>query len=115
MISLEDFPNDENGDVFRRMIRNGDDLAKPRMMDFCHIFPERKQALAFADLVDNRELEVCISYYESRDMWQVIIKRHMIPTYSDVTALELSLAAQAESVGGAADGWGCMIVEKKSA
>jgi hypothetical protein len=107
------FPSDVNGDVFRRMVGNGDNLSQPRMMDFCHIFPERRQALAFADIVDGRDLTVCISYYEARDMWQVTVKRYMIPTYQDVTALELSLEAQAESVGGEADGWGCMTVKRK--
>ena len=107
------FPSDVNGDVFRSMVRNGDDLTQPRMMDFCHIFPERRQALAFAEIVDGRALTGCISYYEERDMWQVIVNRYMIPTYNDVTALELSLGAQAESVGGEADGWGCMAVERK--
>jgi hypothetical protein len=77
------------------------------MMDFCFAFPERRQSLAFAEIVDDRDLEVCISYYEGREMWQAIVKRHMIPTHRDITALELRLAAHAESVGGEADGWGC--------
>jgi hypothetical protein len=113
MSTPTEFPNNENGDVFRRMVRDGDDISQPRMMDFCHVFPERRQALAFADMVDGRDLEVCISYYEGADMWQVIVHRFMIPTYNDVTALELSLASQAESVGGEADGWGCIQVERK--
>jgi hypothetical protein len=37
----------------------------------------------------------------------------MIPTYQDVIAFELSLAAKAELLGGKADGWGCMVVKKK--
>ena len=85
MTTQPDFPNDENGDVFRRMIRDGDDLSKPRMIDFCQIFPERRQALAFADLVEDKQLEVCISYYEEPEMWQVTVKRYMIPTYENVT------------------------------
>lgn len=113
MSTPTDFPNDMNGDVFRRMIKGGDDLSKPRMMDFCHIFPERRQALAFAEMVDDRELEVCISYYEERELWQVIVRRYMIPTYKEVTALELLLASQAESVGGEPDGWGCMMEKKQ--
>jgi hypothetical protein len=107
------FPSDENGDVFRRMVSNDDDLSKPRIIDFCHIFPERKQALAFAEEIDDRELEVCISYYEPRDMWQATVKRYMIPTHQTVTEFELSLAAKAESLGGEPDGWGCMTVKKK--
>lgn len=106
------FPRDENGDVFRRMIRDGDDISQPRTVDFCHVFPERKQALAFADIVDDRMLEVCISYYDARSMWEVVVRRHMIPTYQDVTSLESSLASKAELLGGEADGWGCMMVTK---
>ena len=115
MSASPEIPNDENGDVLRQMLRDGDDLSQPRMMDFCYIFPERRQALAFAEIVDDREFEVCISYNEERDMWDAIVKRYMIPTHQDITAFELSLAAQAESVGGEADGWGCMIVGKKGA
>jgi len=108
------FPGDENGGVLRRMFDDGDDLSEPRMMDFCFAFPERKQALSFAELVDERKLEVCISYYPEREMWQAIVHRHMIPTHRDITALESDLSVRAERVGGEADGWGCMIVKRKA-
>jgi len=107
------FPSDANGDVFRRMVSGGDDITQPRMIDFCHLFPERQQALAFAEEMDDRELKVCISYYEPQDMWQVTVNRYMFPTYQEVTSLELSLAAKAESLGGKPNGWGCMSVKKK--
>ena len=107
-MSAPHFPDDENGDVLRCMYDDGDDMSQPRIIDFCFAFPERKQALAFAEIVDDRDVEVCISYYEEREMWQAIAKRHMIPTHQDITALELSLAAHAQSVGGEADGWGCI-------
>jgi hypothetical protein len=113
MTASQDIPNDENGDVLRRMIGNGDDLSQPRMIDFCHIFRERRQALAFADIIDDKELEVCISYNRRREMWDAIVKRYMIPTHHDITTFELSLAAKAGSVGGEADGWGCMTVKKQ--
>jgi hypothetical protein len=114
MCALSEIPNDENGDVLRRMIANDDDLTEPRMIDFCYIFPERRQALAFAEIVDDRKLEVCISYNERRDMWDAIVHRYMIPTHRDITALELLLATHAEFVGGKADGWGCMTVKRKA-
>lgn len=107
------FPDDANGAVLRRMHEGGDDLQQPRMIDFCFIFPERRQALAFAKLVDDRELEVCISFYEQRDVWQGIVKRNMLPTHDGITALETLLAGHAESVGGAADGWGCFRMDRK--
>ena len=34
-MSAPHFPDDENGDVLRRMHEHGDDLSQPRMMDFC--------------------------------------------------------------------------------
>ncbi|HEY4415851.1 MAG TPA: ribonuclease E inhibitor RraB [Verrucomicrobiae bacterium] len=108
------FPRDASGDVFRRMITNGDDISQARMMDFCHIFPERRQALAFTEAIDGRELEVCISYYKPRDMWQTTVKRYLIPTYQDVTDFELSLGAKAELFGGEANGWSCMVVKTKA-
>ncbi len=115
MNASPEIPNDANGNVLRRMLRDGDDLSQPRMVDFCHIFPERRQALAFAEFVHDPKLKVCISYNEQRDMWDAIVERVMIPTHQDITTFELSLAAHAESVGGKADGWGCMIVKKKGA
>lgn len=112
MAPSPDFPDDDNGDVLRRMHDDGDDLDQPRTMDFCFAFPDRRQALAFAGLVDERDLEVCISWYEERRLWQTIVKRHMVPAHGAITALEQALTAHAESVGGEADGWGCMQVDR---
>ena len=36
-----EFPDDENGDVLRRMAANGDDLTRPRNIDFT-VVSERK-------------------------------------------------------------------------
>jgi hypothetical protein len=105
-----DFPDDENGAVLRRMFERGDDLSKPRIVDFCFAFGDRSQALEFAATVEERDLEVCISFYEERDGWQAIVKRYMVPTHTDITGLELSLTERAVAVGGEADGWGCMQV-----
>ena len=110
MNAPQQFPNDYNGDVLRRMHVGGDDLSQARIIDFCFIFPKRRQALAFADVVDDVDKTVCISYYEERDMWQVIVQHDMVPTYHHITNLESALTIKAENVGGRADGWGCMRV-----
>jgi|SRR6516165_732981 hypothetical protein len=112
-MSTPHFPDDENGAVLRRLHDQGDDLTQPRTVDFCFIFPERRQALAFAEIIDDRELEVCLSYYEQREMWQAIVKRCMVPTHPEITKFEMELSAQADSVGGEADGWGCMQVDRE--
>jgi hypothetical protein len=113
MSAASDIPNDENGKILRRMLENGDDLTQARTIDFCFAFAERRQALAFAEIVDERNLEVCISYYDEREMWQAIVKRHMIPTHDAITSLELTLTTRAEQAGGESDGWGCMLVKPK--
>jgi hypothetical protein len=110
-MSAPKFPDDENGGVLRRMYDGGDDLSQPRIVDFCFAFSQRRQALAFAEIIDDRDLEVCISYYEEREMWQAIVKRHMIPTHREITHVESVMSAHAESVGGEPDGWGCMQVK----
>ena len=106
-------PNDENGDVLRRMDAAGDDLTQARMIDFSFVFAERRQALAFAGGVDDLDSEVCISYFAGRNAWQAIVKRHMVPDHGSITAMEAVLTVKAGSVGGKADGWGCMQVRRK--
>jgi hypothetical protein len=113
MSSAPQFPNDENGDVLQRMWDGGDDLSEPRIVDFCFIFPEEQQAAAFAGIISDPAIKVSVSYYEEKAMWQAIAQRRMIPTHQDITAQELALTNYAESVGGSADGWGCMQVDRK--
>jgi len=108
---MKNIPDDENGDVLRSMHEAGDSLEKPRMIDFCFIFPEREEALRFAAEVPEFDYEVCISRYEGKQMWQVIVKRFMKPEHSEVGRIEADLSARATAVGGAADGWGCMNIE----
>src|ERR1700722_4670485 len=106
MNASSQFPNDENGEVLRRMCAGGDELTQPRMVDFCFAFPERRQALSFAQLVDDKDSKVCISFYTQRDCWQVIVSCFMVPEHKGITAIEVALSIKAESVGGEADGWG---------
>ncbi len=105
-----DFSADENGRVLQRMRDGGDRLEQARMIDFCFVFPHRDQAIQFAGSVDEVEYEVCISRYEEKSMWQTIVKKHMIPDHTEITRIETDLSARAASVGGFADGWGCMRV-----
>ena len=114
MNNQPEFPNDLNGDVLRRMHAGGDDLAQPRMIDYCFIFPNRQQALAFVGAVDDEHSVVCISLSKYRKIWQVIVQRFMIPEHAHITAIETELGGKAEAEGGKVDGWGCMQVKAKS-
>jgi Regulator of ribonuclease activity B len=111
MSAPSDFPTDENGNILRQLHEQGDALDQPRNVNFAFAFPQRQQAIAFAELVDEPEFDISISRYEERDMWQAVVTRHMLPTHSEITALEHDLGSRAESVGGERDGWGCFVVK----
>ena len=99
------FPDERDGARWHQLFDAGDEASQPRVVDFWHVFPERKQALNFAAMIDDRELEVSISYYRERAVWQTVVKRFMVPAEQDIAALERSLATHARAVGGQADGW----------
>lgn len=104
-----DFPDDENGDVLRRMLRNGDDLTKPREVDFSVVFPSASVAQDFADHFGRLGFKVSVR--ESNCVpelpWDVTVSNHMLPTHAGITDFEGTLEAAAVPFGGRNDGWGC--------
>jgi hypothetical protein len=104
------FPNDENGDVLRRMESSGDKLDQARNVDFEHIFGTTESALAFAACALNQTDTVSINWYDAEHSWNVRVSRNMVPTHEAITALEASLHKMAQLYGGKADGWGCIQV-----
>jgi hypothetical protein len=110
---MRDIPDDENGRILRRLYDGGDSLSKPRFIEFQFIFPERAQSLEFARAVSEKEYEVCLSYYEERDMWEAEVKIYMIPDHDSITRIELDLSRRASSLGGSPDGWCCLRLKDK--
>jgi hypothetical protein len=43
------YPDDDNGDVLRRLEKQGDDLTRPRNIDFSVVFPVESAAKQFAE------------------------------------------------------------------
>lgn len=111
--SMNTFPNDENGDVVRRMQESGDDLSQPRDIEFQFVFGIEQKAKDFALQVRSTySLTAEPSRYEERKIWQTTVMKHMLPTHHDISALEQSLTQLAQVYGGQADGWGCFQVDK---
>jgi hypothetical protein len=107
------FPNDANGDVLRRMQAGGDDLTKPRDIDFEFVFTTEQRAKDFADQVrSGQNLKPETSRYEKRNMWQTTVTKHMLPTHQDITAVEQMLTRLPQLHDGKADGWGCFMVKE---
>ncbi len=106
----EDFPNDENGDVLRRMRANGDNLAVARTIDFAVIFPTESAALECAISLLKSGEKVRFSAYPGnpRYPWQVEIHAVMVPTHDAITRFEQRLETLAAPLGGRNDGWGSL-------
>jgi hypothetical protein len=103
------FPDDENGDVLWRMRQEGDDLDKPREVDFSVIFPSEEAALQFAvDLLRNDQKVSFAAYPENTERpWQVQAHPVLVPSHENISGYEDQLARHAEPLGGRNDGWGC--------
>ncbi len=103
------FPDDDNGDVLRRMFEGGDSLKQARDIDFAHRFVHGRAAETFAALAGGAGLQISIQDVEDapETSWDVIVTANMIPDHQAIGAFERRLADQAERLGGQADGWGC--------
>jgi len=104
------FPDDDNGDVLWRMHQHGDDLSKPREVDFSVIFPTSQAALDFALHLLKNGQKVSFGPYEGNaDLpWQVEAHPVLLPNHSSITEYENRLARDAKLHGGRNDGWGSM-------
>jgi hypothetical protein len=109
MEMIETFPDDENGDVLRQMQESGDDLSRPREIDFSVVFPGELEARTMA--TQFRELGFAVKTKKADVVpnlpWDVLITRYMVPSHDAITALEHDLQVAAEPLGGRNDGWGC--------
>lgn len=102
-------PNDDNGDVLRRMLSHGDDLSKPRDIDFNHVFQSERDASIFCEASKRIGFDrMSYRYWEEGSAWDVLVKIFMIPSHSEITEIELTLDTLAKKFGGRADGWGCL-------
>lgn len=104
-------PNDENGEVLREMVDDGDDLTLPRDIDFHFVFATQAQAGAFAAQAQQRaETAVLEPEVDDEGVWQVTVQRHMPASHTAIGALEQELTDVARGHDGYPDGWSCVRV-----
>jgi len=103
-------PNDENGDVLRRMEAKGDSLTRPRDIDFTVVFREEDGAERFAEHFRAQGHRVSVERAGTREEfpWDVVVVNHMKPSHQGIGEFEASLQEVADTLGGHNDGWGCI-------
>jgi hypothetical protein len=108
------YPNDANGDVLRRMEAKGDDLTRPRNIDFTVVFVDAVSAEQFAEYFRalGHEVSVELRQTDQDFPWDVIVVQHMVPSYDGISNFENLLQSVADSWGGHNDGWGCFSVPR---
>jgi hypothetical protein len=103
------YPDDANGDVLRRMEAAGDDLARPREVDLNVVFPTENVAEQFANHFSALGFAASVEFGKVvQDLpWEVVVKKHMVPSHSEVGSFEEVLERIANPLGGCNDEWGC--------
>jgi hypothetical protein len=107
---IDDFPEDDNGEVLRHMQQNGDDFTKPRDIDFSVVFASQSAAEEFAEHFRRGGFKIALDELDrDRELpWDVTVTRHMLPTHAGITEVERTLEEVAAPLGGSNDGWGCI-------
>ena len=111
-----EFPNDDNGDVLRKLQGNGDDLTQARDINFTVVFPDELAAQTFASEFRDAgySVEVEMTHCRKELPWDVRVVRTMIPTYEGIGSFELELEKAASVYSGENEGWGCFSQTKVS-
>ena len=104
------FPNDENGDVLRRMQAVGDDLSRPREIEFTVVFSTGMSADQFAEHFRALGYRVSSEFAETVEdyPWEVVVARQMLPSHAEIGIFEDLLQSIAGPLDGRNDGWGCL-------
>ncbi len=105
--------NDANEEVLQRMRALGDDLSRPRDIDFTVVFPSEESAEQFAEHFRALGHKVTVGFTEAVAAlpWDVVVVKHMAPSSSDISEFETELASVAAARSGRNDGWGCVSSE----
>ena len=101
-------PPDANGDVLRRMESHGDDLSRPRDIEFTVVFPDENSAQQFANHFRALGYKVSAELSNTGFPWDVVVVKHMAASHQEIGAFEDELQRVADNFGGHNDGWGCL-------
>ena len=112
MVTEMEFPDDENGDVLRRMKENGDDLNIARNVDFYFKFYDADAARDFVNQEIDTKNGFNFEINQLNDHIDVVVIKEMVPTYENISNIEENLGDAAICYGGQPDGWGSISIKR---
>jgi hypothetical protein len=106
------YPDDDNGDVLRRLEANGDDLTRSRDVEFTVVFPDQISGEGFASHFRALGYKTSVELSETVEAfpWDVVVVKHMALSHKEVVEFENLLQRVADPFGGQNDGWGSFAV-----
>jgi hypothetical protein len=98
-----------NSDALERIKANGDDLTRPRDVNFTVVFPNESTAQKFAQHFRGLGHQASVEFSRTVDElpWDVVVVKHMALSQEDIERFEDTLQGIASGLSGRNDGWGC--------
>lgn len=104
------FPDDETGDVLWAMQQKGDDLSRPREIEFTVVFATENEALNFGEtlLFNRQKVLICDSPDSIEFPFEVVVYVDLSLSHKNITDYQSLLDQYAAPLNGHNDGWGCL-------
>jgi hypothetical protein len=107
------FPDDDNGDVLRRMEKHEFDFSREHEIEFFAVFATEEEAKQIGELylADHQSGEKTTNIETTPNEeggMALILAKIMFPTHENITSFEEKLAERVSTVEGYLDGWGVL-------
>lgn len=110
LAAMPHFPDDNIGEILRKLHEMGDSLENPRPIDYDCVFPSPVLAEQFLEAVRWLGYErVTSMHWEKLGSWCVCVTVFMLPEHEPMSLISGKLAAVSSEFMGNFDGCGCFI------
>ncbi|QTL36562.1 ribonuclease E inhibitor RraB [Pseudoalteromonas viridis] len=103
---MDNIPNDETGAALKAYVKDGSDLSKPMNMDFFIAVPNKVKGDAIAQKVTKLGFQTSVEFDDEAQEWTCYCNKTIVPSYSNVVAIEKQLDEVSKPYGGYSDGFG---------
>jgi hypothetical protein len=112
-LNMNDFPNDDDGDVLRGLQNKGIDLSLPRQIEYYCYAKNESIAKEIAEEIKYLGYQCDVFYDDEAQSdekaYSVYFARTMIPSYSEIVKSQNELSLALSSFDTRCDGWGTLV------